>query len=361
MINYKGKNKRTVNQLKVMYFDYPDWVPAGVGIMPATWMKHRDKIEEIVLAHPRMFPGYVKGSTDYDNIPLPETYKLGKHTDAWGCIWDNLVLGLEGHVAVHPLTDWSTFDQMKWPDPMKDDAFGPMPDWDNLKKWFDDEKKKGNLATGGGLQHGFMYMKLYYIRGFDNFMIDLAMDDPMLHKLIDKLVEYNVAVVKKHLDLGAEHIALGEDLGLQKSLPMSPEMWRKFIKPCYEKIFGQCRDRNIPVFLHSDGNILEIVKDLKEVGVTTLNPQFRANGLDNIVKIMKGNIALHQDLDRQRFPFSTPKQLDEHITETFNALFNEKGGLSFYAEISPDIPLVNVDAICTTLEKLCNLPGPDVV
>jgi len=93
MISYAGKNRRTVNLLKAMQFDYPEWIPCRVSLMPATWMKYREDLEEIVLGHPRVFPGYRKGDRDFDEVSR-ELYKPGRHMDAWGCIWENIEPGL---------------------------------------------------------------------------------------------------------------------------------------------------------------------------------------------------------------------------------------------------------------------------
>ena len=49
MIDYDSKNRRAVNMLKTIYFDYPEWTPCAVGLMPATWIKYREDLEELDL------------------------------------------------------------------------------------------------------------------------------------------------------------------------------------------------------------------------------------------------------------------------------------------------------------------------
>jgi hypothetical protein len=205
-----------------------------------------------------------------------------------------------------------------------------------------------------------MYMRLFYLRGFENLMVDLATDDPRIWRLIQMVEHYNVVVVRKYLELGANHISLGDDLGLQEALPMSPTLWRKAIKPSYERILLPCRRAGVPVSLHTDGHILEIVPDLIEVGVRLLNPQIRANGLEGLRRVARGRVALNQDLDRQLFPFATPSEIEDHVGEVYEGLYLPAGGLMLIAECAPDVPLENIDAICTALEKCCNPPEPDV-
>ena len=72
--------------------------------------------------------------------------------------------------------------------------------------------------------------------------------------------------------------------------------------------------------------------------------------------IARGKVALNQDLDRQMFPFATPSEIADHVGEVFEGLYLKEGGLMLIAECGPDVPLENIDAICSAFEKLCNLP-----
>jgi hypothetical protein len=358
---YANKNAVTANYLKAVHFDTPDWVPCNVYFLPATWIRHRDGLEDLLLRHPRLFPGHRKGSVDFEQKTMGDPlYETGRHTDCWGTVWNNIARGIAGQVEVEPLADWDAFPEWKkcLPDPLKDDAFGPRPSWDEVKKGLDEARKRGDLAWGGGLQHGFFFMRLYYLRGFENLMLDLATDDSRLGELIRIIRDYNVAVIRRYLNLGADAMTFGEDLGMQTALPVSPTMWRKFVKPTYEAMFGPCRDRGVPVYLHSDGHILDIIPDLVETGVRILNPQIRANGLAGLQEMARGRVAINLDLDRQLFPFATPAEIEAHVEEVFRGLYLQRGGLMLQAECGPDVPLENIEAICRSMERLCRPPEP---
>jgi uroporphyrinogen-III decarboxylase len=106
------------------------------------------------------------------------------------------------------------------------------------------------------------------------------------------------------------------------------------------------------VGLHTDGNILEIIPDLVECGVDILNPQFRANTLEGLVRVARGKVCLNQDLDRQLMPFVEPAKLKEHVRETARELSLPQGGLMLIAEIGPDVPLANIEAIIEVFEEI---------
>jgi len=358
MLAYSGRSRSALNLLKTIYFDHPEWTPCRVGIMPATWMKYREALEEVVLVHPRLFPGYRKGMKDFDEVNNP-LYMPGEHVDCWGCVWRNVEKGLDAYVVKHPLADWDAFESWRPPDPLRDDLFGPQPDLHGLVQLAEEAKAAGDVATANPLPHGFLYLRLCYLRGFENFMMDLATDDPRISRLISIVSDYSATVVQKYVEAGFEYFKFGDDLGLQRSLPMSPQMWRRYMKPAFAQVFRPCRERDLPVYLHTDGHVLEIIPDLIETGVTVLNPQISANDLDSLREIAVGKVALDVDLNRQMFPFATPGQIREHIGAVYEALWRPEGGLMLYAECEPDVPLENIDAICSALEEVCNPPDPD--
>jgi uroporphyrinogen decarboxylase len=307
------------NYYRTVEYRNPEYIICSVGMLPATWSKYRGELEDLVLRHPIVF-GDQKKDPNRNFDGFGGTYAEGDHVDNWGCVWKNIRGGMEALVVEHPLDDWSKFD-----------TFVP--------------------PTSGGLPHGFMYMRLYYLRGFENFMIDLMEEPPQLQKLIDMVLNYNMNELEKTLVNKPKLVGFGDDLGNQNSLPMSPKLWRKYLKPCFAKIFGACRDIGAHVYLHSDGHMLEIIPDLIECGLTILNPQIRANTLDGLVEYCKGKVCVNLDLDRQMFPFCTPKDIDDQVKEAVMKLGSKEGGLMLTAECAPDVPLENIEAICQAVEK----------
>ena len=307
------------NYFRTIEYRNPEYIQCNVGLLPATWSGYRNDLEELVMAHKALFGEHKKGSQNYDDFQ--GTFRKGTYTDAWGCEWKNINDGLDALVVKHPLSHWSQFETYKPPEP------------------------------GAGMPHGFMYMRLYYLRGFENFMIDLIEEPAQLQKLIDMVLSYNINEVRSALENSPRIVFFGDDLGNQNSLPMSPALWRKFLKPCYLQLFSACRDAGAHVYLHTDGHILDIIPDLIDCGITVLNPQFRANGIDGLIKQCKDRVAVHLDLDRQLFPFCTPEEIDEHVKEAVVKLGSKKGGLMLSAECGPDVPLKNIEAICSSFEK----------
>jgi len=149
----------------------------------------------------------------------------------------------------------------------------------------------------------------------------------------------------------------GDDNGMQHALPISPRTWRKYLKPAYKAIFDVVHETGAMVYMHTDGCIWEVIPDMVEAGVNVLNPQIRANGLNNLVNTCKGKVAINLDLDRQLFPVATPEAIREHIIECTRALYMAEGGLMLAAECAADIPIENIDMICATLSECSGYRG----
>jgi len=358
ILSLEGRNESTQNLLRAIQFQHPERIPAQIALMSATWKRHREKLEALVLRHPEVFRGFRAGSVDYDAITGAPNRAGGTLVDAWGCRWENITPGMAGQVLGHPLESWDQLDSWEPPDLLEVDDWGAPRDWEAIRAGMDAAAEAGGLRSGGGLHHGFMFMRLYYLRGFENLMLDFATGDPRLRTLIDIVLEQNQRVIDRYIELGTEYFYFGDDLGNQTNLPISPSMWREYMGPCYDQMFGACRNAGAHVYFHSDGDIKAVIPDLVDSGVSVINPQIRACGLENIRRICREErmVCVDLDLDRQLFPFASPEDIDEHIRVAVETLALPEGGLMLKAECAPDVPLENIEAICVAFERYCTRP-----
>ncbi|HSR33624.1 MAG TPA: hypothetical protein VLY63_23910, partial [Anaerolineae bacterium] len=95
----------------------------------------------------------------------------------------------------------------------------------------------------------------------------------------------------------------------------------------------------------SDGQILDIMPDLVELGVDVLN--FQASLMDrNEIRAYAGRLCFRTDIDRQQvLPFVSPEEVKEYINQLFHDLGTADGGIVACGEISEDVPLENVKAM----------------
>lgn len=306
-------------------FENPETIPVSVGILPAAWLKYGEELQRLTDEYPQFFHGEKK---DLGRIreDMSETYRYGETTDEWGCVWSNVREGNEAIVTGHPVKTEEDIYALKVPS-----------------------------LRSGRLPHGFMYLRLLDLCGFENAMLLFAEENDALRVLIDKVVEYNsyqIAAVLPHM---GDMIYFGDDLGMQNGLAIGAERWRKYIKPCFRKLYGLVKayDPETLIYMHTDGCIWEIMPDLVECGVDMINPQFSANGLDNLVRVCRkeNRIAINLDLDRQYFPNHTRSQLFDHVGSSVEALYLPEGGLGLSIELNYDVPLDNMAALLDAAEK----------
>lgn len=337
------------NYLKAVNFDYPWFIPSFVSIPPPTWRKYREKLEKIVEKHRLIFPGFRRGMINYDIPTRPSfTYK-----DEWGCVWRYTVDGLQGIVVEAPLKDWSKLKDLKIPDPelgLPREGEPPIP-WSDVETLIGRVKSLGGL-TIGFMPHGFLFLRLTYLRGYLNFLRDLVTQPPQLEELISIVTEYNVEVVKKLVRLGVDIISFGDDLGIQKGFPYPIQKFRQYILPSYKRIFSEAKRKGAKVRLHTDGYVMDIAEDIVSSGVDVLNIQENINRVEVIKNSLKGKVAIDVDVDRQRLlPFGTPREIDTRVKRIIQELSFKRGGLLFTAEVLQDVPLSNIEALLNALEK----------
>ncbi|MHB1295037.1 MAG: uroporphyrinogen decarboxylase family protein [Anaerolineae bacterium] len=308
------------DRMKAVLYQRPEYIPISVSLLPATWIQYREQLAALTARHPLLFGEEDPRQRDFDRVM--GTYQQGEHVDNWGCVWSNVHHGMESIVTKHPVPTREAVRTLKAP-----------------------EKLLGHHP------HGFMWLRLQDLRGFEELMVDFAEEPPELQMLLDTVLDYNMRELELRLQTDDSLlIAFGDDLGMQTSLALHPAKWRKYLKPCYARIYGRCHEAGRYVFMHTDGHIVEIIPDLVECGVNIINPQVRANGLQNLATVAKGKVCLSLDLDRQMFPFATPAEIDAHVREVAELLGAPEGGLWMHAECAPDVPLANIEAICTALE-----------
>ena len=300
-------------------------------------------------AHPFLFADFSRQETvtaDY----APNQRKDEPYTDPWGCVWQTTDNGITGTVNVHPLADWSEFDRYEAPDPDKTDGTYRV-DWKNIRANVDQQKTSGE-PVWGGLPHGHTFLRLQDIRGYENLIFDMTDDEPNLMVLMEMVEKFNQAYVSRWLELGPDMMSYPEDLGMQVGPMLSPENFRKYIKPVYQRLMKPARDRGCIVHMHSDGDIRTLVQDLIDGGVEVINLQDLVNGIDWIADRFGGRTCIDLDVDRQNIiARGRPEQVDDLIREEVEKLGCKNGGLMMVFGLYPGVPIENVGALMDAMEK----------
>jgi uroporphyrinogen decarboxylase len=339
------------NLLRTVHFECPEYIPMIFHVNAACWHAYpQDALQELMANHPFLFPNFEPSTAP--TVPQYEPNARAGHpyTDDWGCVLETTEDGIVGTVTHHPLANWGDFEGYTPPDPEQVSGLGPI-DWDQVAARLQRAKAEGRMPMAG-LRHGHTFLLLQDLRGYENLVYDMADDDPRLHALIDMVEAFNLALIRRYIDLGAEWLCYAEDLGMQKGPMISPAHFRRYIKPVYQRLMQPAREAGCVVHMHSDGDIRELVDDLIDGGVQAINLQDLVNGIDWIAEHLAGQVCIDLDIDRQAVTrFGTAVQIDALIREEVERLGSKQGGLMMIYGLYPGVPLRNVAALMNAMTR----------
>lgn len=340
------------NVLRAIRFEKPAAIPMVFHINPACWNHYpREQLDELVQSHSDIV------SID-SKMPL-KAYPIYSRADCpfrdgWGCIWRTTEDGIVGTVVDHPLRNWDGFRNFKSPNPEIDSGRGPV-EWNKIAKRMASEKQNQMIATGG-LNHGHTFLTLCDIRGYENLMFDMADKETRLWQLIEMVEEFNLEIVKRTIASGVEMMVYPEDLGMQYGPMISPDHFKKYIKPSYERIIAPARNAGCIIHMHSDGDIRDLADDIIGSGVDVINLQDTVNGIEWIKEKFFGKTCVEIDIDRQNVTrFGTPAKIDDFIKNEVKTLGSKQGGLMFIYGLYPGVPIENLKAIMDAMQKYATM------
>lgn len=267
--------------------------------------------------------------------------------DEWGITWKRS--GLYNMVIKHPLknAEYKDIDEYTLPNPLDPKRY------ENLEYLI---KKYGNEYFIGADISGTIFEPAYHLMNMENLLISIAYEDKKVDLLFDKIAEFSLTVAKEAIKRGADWIWLGDDLGTQAGMIMSPDKWRLYLKPRMERIISEIRKvkSDMVIAYHSCGSIVDIIPDLIEIGINVLNPiQPKALNMDiyEIKRKYGKDITLMGNIDTQNLmKDATPEGVKKETRKLIDAL-SVKGGYIFAAShtIQPDVPVENILAMVSEI------------
>jgi len=220
----------------------------------------------------------------------PSTYELvfedlgdyEAYTDEWGIGWKKPKKGgFYYDMYHHPLATAETladFKAYQMPDPLDDNRYK------NLRHEIETAYARGKAVVLAGPGSGIL--EIYtWLRGFEQFYIDMALNHDFVAYMLDRLVEFKQAYWQRALAEFGDMVTVAcehDDLAGQRNLLFSPDTHRKLLKPRQKKLFSFIKGlAPVKLFYHTDGAVRPLIPDLLEAGIDILNPvQFTAANMD---------------------------------------------------------------------------------
>ena len=367
----------------------PDRVPIVIGVSNTTGMKMRayrelkaligvEAPDEYLYDWPELgtaaldeatferLHGDVRGVLDLEPAAILERNRTrephSNYVNSWGSGAVEIAPG-EWFPMVEPLRDAITIDDLdryQWPDVDDPSRFAHMT-VEAARLAADDRYA---IMVAPWLL--FPLERAFAMQGMDRFLMNVGQDPEFAEALLRRigalcrrLMDHVLDAVGDDLDI----VKIGDDLGTQQSLLMSPRSYRAILKPIHaEQIAAIRRRTNAKVFFHTDGDVFPLLDDLVEIGVDILNPIQTSAGKMADLATLKArygkSLVFCGGIDTQRvLPHGTPDEVRAEVRRVIGEL-GPGGGymVASVHTIMNDVPAANILAMVDAVEAYGHYP-----
>jgi len=275
------------------------------------------------------------------------------YVDEWGIRWKSVYYdtpygrGRYTEMIEHPLADERRIPTYRAPDPTRPELY------QEAQRVI--ERFKSEYWIVGGVVCTILEAA-WGLRGLEALMIDMVSDPERAEAVLEIPYRYHLEVAKRLAAMGVDMIWLGDDVGCQRSMFISPAHWRRYLKPRMAQMIAELKAINPDLIIayHSDGYIYPIIAELIEIGLDVLNP-IQPASMDpvQLKREFGDRLCFWGSIDVQHtLPFGTPDQVRAEVLERLRTL-GQDGGLiiapTHYVQL--DTPLENFWAMIETIRQ----------
>jgi len=376
--------------LTAIHHEQPDRIPLVIGVNNATGIKMKPykgikKIAGIQAPDHYIYEWPELGTAEIDEETMlrlhsdvrgvldlePETVlkknrERAPHSncmDSWGSGQLEIKPG-DWFPGIHPLADARTVEDLDnyqgWPD-MSDPS--RVAHVRAAARQLAEENEYAILATPWLL---FPFERAHAMQGMETFLLNMAMDRDFAVALLERIADHCKQLMGHFLEeLGdnVDIIKIGDDLGIQKGLMISPKMYRDILKPIHADFIDFIKSRTkAKILFHSCGDVAPLIGDFIEIGVDILNPIQTSTGsisdLSSLKKNFGKNIVFCGGIDTHRIlPFGSVEEVREEVRRVMQIL-GPGGGCMIGAvhTVMNDVPPENVLAMVDAVEEFGHYP-----
>jgi uroporphyrinogen decarboxylase len=297
--------------------------------------------------------GVIKGK-------IGQTTGDNSYVDEWGVRWAKPETSYYWDMIEHPLRSASAEDleRYEWPEP---NEFGPLEGIEDQARVLFEETDKAIVAE----PFGAIFEQSMYMRSFAGFLADLHVNPDFATRLMQKVTQTLLPHIEEFVSRVGDYVQIvdiGDDLGMQDRPLISPQIYRKLVKPFHKRVVDTIKAKtDARVFFHTDGSVFQLIPDLIDVGIDILSPvQPLARDMesDRLKKMFGEQLAFHGGIDIQRvLPNGTPEEVGQEVKTRISAFGAGGGYIAAPAHnIQPDVPPENMVALCKAVRRYGEYP-----
>jgi len=291
------------------------------------------------------------------SVGIANSYYLKEEEEyvcEWGIKWKRVPyttpfgVGHYTEIATHPLATDEALVSYSPPSPYREELYAPL-------RTILNEFGKTHFILG--VTVCTVFEGAWYLRGMDRLLMDMVTDEEKANAVLDIPFYFHLEAAKRLVAMGVDGIWLGDDVGTQRGMLLSPELWRRYLKPRLATICREVKNINphVHIAYHSDGNIYPIIDELIEIGINILNPvQPRAMDPAFLKKRYGRNLSFWGTIDEQHtLPFGTPQEVQREVLERLSVMGQDGGFIIAPTHhVQLDTPLENFFAFLGAARNL---------
>jgi len=275
------------------------------------------------------------------------------YTDDWGVAWRTSTYatkfgqGSYTEMVGHPLAEDSAIGGYRAPDP-------GTPGLYSEAQWVLDTFRSEYWIVGVTVTT--IFETAWALRGYEKLLMDFVTAPDVADAVLDIPFAYHLRAAETLTRMGVDMIWIGDDIGTQNAMLMSPDTWRRFLKPRMARFISTIKAINpgLVVAYHSDGCIYPVIPELIEIGVDVLNPVQPRSMDPALLKETYGHqLCFWGTIDEQHtLPFGRPEDVRKEVELRLRTA-GRGGGLILGPthHVQLDTPVENVLALVDAVKQ----------
>ena len=283
--------------------------------------------------------------------------------DSWGSGQMEITPG-NWFPGIHPLAEARSIEDLEsyqgWPDMSDPSRIAHVRE---TARRLAEENQFAIMATPWLL---FPFERAHAMQGMEPYLLNMAMDPDFARAMLEKIADHCKQLMGHFLEeLGdnVDIIKIGDDLGTQNSLMISPKMYRDILKPIHADFINFIKSRSkAKILFHSCGDVAPLIGDFIDIGVDILNPIQTSTGsisdLPSLKKRFGKNMVFCGGIDSHRIlPFGSVEEVRQEVRRVMQAL-GPGGGCMIGAvhTVMNDVPPENILAMVDAVEEFGHYP-----
>lgn len=273
----------------------------------------------------------------------------GRWVDEWGITYAPAAGGMYHDIVAFPLqhAGREELNSFSWPDPTDPGRTRGLGE--KARKLYENT----DYALVGNMKGSQIFERSWYLRGFEQYLMDLHINQNFAHRLMRKITDIQKERTRRFLlEVGPYlHVfKTSDDLCGQDRPLISPRTYRDMVMPYHREYFQLIKQfTDAKILLHSCGNVRPLLPDLIEAGVEIIHPfQYSCPEMEpsGLRREFGGKVIFWGGMDVQKvLPSASREDTEREAGKIVGVMSEGSFVLSPTHNIQPDTPPENIVAM----------------